>query len=61
VEPRFGVLPDRPSPVARAADAVEARARLGWEPTVSLEEGLRRTVAWYRQRELDNKKGGSEP
>lgn len=61
VEPRFGVLPDRPSPVVRAADAVQTRARLGWEPTVSLDEGLRRTVAWYRQRELDNKKGGSEP
>jgi len=60
-EPRFGALPDRPSRVVRAADSAEARARLGWEPTVSLEEGLRRTVAWYQQRVLNNKKGGSEP
>jgi nucleoside-diphosphate-sugar epimerase len=60
-EPRFGVLPDRPWAVARAADPMEARARLGWAPTVSLEEGLRRTVAWYRERAVDKKKGGSEP
>jgi len=36
-------------------------ARLGWQPTVSLEEGLARTVAWHRERALNNQKGGSEP
>lgn len=61
MEPRFGALPDRPSQVARAADAAEARERLGWQPTVSLEEGLARTVAWHRERALNNQKGGSEP
>ena len=25
-----------------------ARIELGWKPTVGLDEGLRRTVAWYR-------------
>jgi UDP-glucose 4-epimerase len=59
-EPRFGALPDRPAAVSRAADPREARARLGWEPTVSLEEGLRRTVAWHWQRALNDKKGGAE-
>jgi CDP-glucose 4,6-dehydratase len=28
--------------------AAKARAALGWEPLHGLEEGLRRTVAWYR-------------
>ena len=29
------------------ADITKARTLLGWEPQVSLEEGLRRSVAWY--------------
>jgi UDP-glucose 4-epimerase len=61
VEPRFGALPDRPAQMARAADPVVTQARLGWQPTISLEEGLRRTVAWHRQRALNNKKDGVEP
>jgi nucleoside-diphosphate-sugar epimerase len=31
------------------ADISKARALLGYEPTVPFEEGLRRTVDWYRQ------------
>jgi nucleoside-diphosphate-sugar epimerase len=61
VQPRFGALPDRPAQVARAADAGATRTRLGWQSTISLEEGLRRTVAWHRQRTLDDKKGGTQP
>jgi UDP-glucose 4-epimerase len=34
---------------SRAADLTRARERLGWEPSVSVEEGLRRTIAWYEQ------------
>jgi UDP-glucose 4-epimerase len=30
------------------ADITKARTRLGYEPSVDLEEGLRRTIAWYR-------------
>ena len=31
-------------------DAAKLRALTGWEPRVGLEEGLRRTVEWYRAR-----------
>ncbi|MBN1505733.1 MAG: hypothetical protein JW955_02745, partial [Sedimentisphaerales bacterium] len=29
--------------------AAKARETLGWRPLFSLEEGLRATIAWYRQ------------
>ena len=29
--------------------ATKLRERLGWQPSVGLEEGLARTVAWYRR------------
>jgi dTDP-glucose 4,6-dehydratase len=31
-----------------AVDCAHAEATLGWRPTVAFEEGLARTVAWYR-------------
>ena len=31
------------------ADITKARTRLGYEPTVDLEEGLRRTLDWFRR------------
>jgi len=33
------------------ADISRARTLLGWEPTVSLAEGIRRTAEWHRQNE----------
>jgi UDP-glucuronate 4-epimerase len=40
--------PPHPADVrATWADIRRARELLGWQPTVSLEEGLRRTTAWY--------------
>ena len=36
-------------PVRRRPDIGRARELLGWEPTVSLEEGLRRTVEYFRR------------
>ncbi len=41
---------------ANLADDTKARRILGWEPQVSLDEGLRRTVDWY-QREQSWVKG----
>jgi UDP-glucose 4-epimerase len=35
----------------RIPDVEKAREVLGWEPSVELDEGLEKTVAWYRQRQ----------
>ena len=35
-------------PKTRQPDITQARARLGWEPKVSLEEGLARTIDYFR-------------
>jgi dTDP-D-glucose 4,6-dehydratase len=34
-------------PKVRRSDTTLARERLGWRPTVSLDEGLRRTIDWF--------------
>ncbi|GIH62508.1 NAD-dependent epimerase/dehydratase family protein [Microbispora siamensis] len=47
LRPRFGVIADRPLDVAQAADVGPAADVLGWQASVGLEEGLRRTLAWY--------------
>src|SRR5688572_16887294 len=43
----------RPLPVddpkVRQPDISRARRLLGWEPTLAVEEGLRRTLDWYRK------------
>lgn len=48
VEPIFGAHPDRPLERIRAADPASAASIMGWRPRVSLDEGLRRTVEFYR-------------
>jgi len=45
----FGALPDRPLEPTRIANIVESFAKIGWRPQVSLQEGLCRTVEWYRR------------
>ncbi len=54
---------DRPGHDQRyAIDASRIQAELGWKPSVTLEEGLRRTVTWYLEHEawwrpLQDRKG----
>ncbi len=43
----FAPLPTD-DPKVRQPDIGRARRLLGWEPTVEVEEGLRRTIEWYR-------------
>jgi dTDP-glucose 4,6-dehydratase len=46
----IGALPTRPGEIMQyVCDNAKARTLLGWTPGVSLEEGLERTIAWYRQ------------
>ncbi|MCS7260977.1 MAG: SDR family oxidoreductase [Anaerolineae bacterium] len=40
----------RDDPKMRRPDITRARTLLGWQPQVSLEEGLRRTIEWFRTR-----------
>jgi dTDP-glucose 4,6-dehydratase len=42
-------------PVRRRPDITRARDLLGWEPCVSAEEGLQRTVEWFRSHGLGSR------
>ena len=51
-KPLVGALPYRPGEVMeQVADPSLAQEVLGWEPQVALEEGLRRTIAWFADRD----------
>ena len=47
VAPSFGSLPDRQAEVEAVADVAVTTRVCGWAPVTDLEEGLKRTVAWY--------------
>jgi len=36
-------------PKVRCPDISRARERLGWEPVVSADDGLRRTISWFAE------------
>lgn len=42
--------PEASEVMALVADASRLRDASGWRPTIELEEGLERTIAWWRQR-----------
>jgi nucleoside-diphosphate-sugar epimerase len=48
VEPEFGAVPARKLERVRVADPAIAAAAIGWRPQTSLDEGLARTVDFYR-------------
>lgn len=50
-EPRFGEIAYRPGENMKLyADISKARSILGWEPKISLETGLVKTIQWIRSR-----------
>ena len=42
-------LRTKDDPQVRQPDITKAKTILGWEPTISVEEGLRRTIPWFRE------------
>src|SRR5690606_18229214 len=61
VEPKVEMLPEQPGDVPITfADVTKAGEMLGYAPSVPIQEGLRRYVAWYRCRQAaaDGAHGG---
>ena len=53
--PRIKFDPSSPTGVlSRALDISKARKLLGWEPQVSLEQGMKRTIDWYTRTHKPN-------
>jgi len=51
ITPEMGALPYRPGEAWHFyCDNSKAKAILGWEPRVELEEGLQRTIDWHKER-----------
>jgi dTDP-glucose 4,6-dehydratase len=48
VQPKDSRIKDDPK--VRQPDISKARQVLGWEPKISLEQGLQRTIEWFRNR-----------
>lgn len=47
---RFGALPAHHEPPLIVGDTTRLRTLVGWEPSYSLEEGVRLNIAWCRSR-----------
>lgn len=45
---KIGALPERPMEQVRAANIIDTQIQIGWQPGITLEEGLDRTINWYR-------------
>jgi nucleoside-diphosphate-sugar epimerase len=49
VQQEVRMRPDKSEVTRLLSDNEKARQRLGWTPTIGLEAGLRRTVAWIEE------------
>lgn len=49
LQAQVGALPDRPMEPTGAACVEESFSMIGWSPRTGLEEGLKRTIEFYRQ------------
>ena len=45
-------------PTQRRPDIALARQKLGWQPTIELEEGLQRTIEYFKGFAADEPSGG---
>jgi UDP-glucose 4-epimerase len=54
-KPLFGELPDRPMERCRIADLNYTTQHLNWKPSTSLNEGLTKTVNWYKSKFFNTK------
>lgn len=59
--PEFGGVADRPLERVRVADVARSFELTGWKPKTSLEEGLKKTVDWYRNNVTDAASAGGRP
>ncbi len=50
VKPCFGTIPMRPDEMMEnSSDISLLRSRLAWSPRTSVDEGLRKTIAWFKE------------
>ena len=49
IQPEFGAVADRPSEKPRCANVQKTETTLGWIPAVAFDDGLGRTITWYRE------------
>ncbi len=49
IVPEFGSIPERALERVRVADVADTCRNLGWQPRVSLKEGLVETIKWYQK------------
>lgn len=54
ISAKIGAMPDRAMEQIRRADIERTTKFLGWRPKTTLEEGLDRTVVWYKQMHEDS-------
>jgi UDP-glucose 4-epimerase len=48
LRPQYGALSDRPLEPKRIAHVADSNSMIGWQPRVTLREGLQRTIDWYQ-------------